>query len=240
MTEAIGPSISDVARALMEARQSASRAGNAAAIQTAAGETGRTGHEGDTVTLSEAAHNAVRRPLLDDTESEAIPLSSLRKITPQGLRSDAEAGLQKIMDDLGVEGDFEFSIQLNDDGSFAVESDDPQAEALEAAINTDPALQRTFRELRMISGFAYHTPLLGDALESSGSARTEAFSAADAARERLNAASYTITMTAGKLTTAFVDPTGTRFGGVGLETEQRVAIWAPIQSEEGAPDTPDI
>jgi len=235
MTEAIGSSIAEVARALAAAKQNNHRSFVTAGTADSAA-TGRTGHEGDAVTLSEAAREAVRLPLPDNTEFKAIPLSSLRKITPQGLRSDAEAGLQNIMDDLGIEGDLEFSIQVNDNGSIAVESSDPHAEALEAAINVDPALRRTFRELQMIARFAYHTPLLSEALKSSGTLRAEAFAAADAAHERLDTASYAISMTGGVLTTAFVDPTGTRFGGVGLESERRVEIWTPIRPEEGAPE----
>ena len=44
------------------------------------------------------------------------------------------------------------------------------------------------------------------------------FDALDAARERLATSSYTITMSGGSLTTAFVDPDGEHFGGIGTDT----------------------
>src|SRR3546814_17508785 len=82
----------------------------------------------------------------------------MKPITPQGLRSGAESALQGIMADLGIEGDFEFSITVKDDSSIAVQSDDPRAKALEQAINADPALQKTLREMKLLSGHALAMP----------------------------------------------------------------------------------
>src|SRR3546814_1656058 len=147
MTDAIGPSVSDVARALMEARQSNSSKSAAASTQVAASGTGRSGNEGDSVALSEAAREIVKIRHPDGTVGEGRLLTGIMKpITPQGLRSGAESALQGIMADLGIEGDFEFSITVKDDSSIAVQSDEPRAKAHEQAINAAPALHKTLRE----------------------------------------------------------------------------------------------
>jgi len=228
MTDAIGPSVSDVARALMEARQANNRAAAAASTQATASGTGRTGNEGDTVSLSAEAQKSIKLEGPDGAKLIPLALTPDMMITPQGLRSDAEAGLQAIMADLGIEGDLEFSISVNDDGSIAVASDDPQAEALEAAINADSALQKTLREMKFFSGHALEMPAMKTALdwmrehEDAVSPRG-LFDEVDALRERIEGSSYTFTMTGGTttggtLTTAFVDSAGESFGGIGTET----------------------
>ncbi|WP_340116598.1 hypothetical protein [Pelagibius sp. 7325] len=218
MTDAIGPSISDVARALMEARQTTSRAA-ATAPQPAATGTGRTANEGDSVTLSAEAQKSIKL----DGSVTPIDMSKVRLITPQGLRSDAETGLQAVMDELGIEGDLHFAITVNGDGSIAVAGDDPQAEALEQAINADPALQKTLRDMEVLSGHSLTMPAMKEALDwmrehEDQPAPRSLFDGVDALRQRIEGASYTFTMTGGTLTTAFVDAAGESFGGIGTET----------------------
>ena len=222
MTDAIGPSTSDVAHALMEARQATHRAA-AAAPQTAASGTRRTGNEGDSVTLSSAAQQAVKLQGPNGEELKPLPISSLRLITPQGLRSDAQAGLQQIMADLGIEGDLEFSIEAGDDGALRVESGNPRAAELEAAINADPALQKTLREMEMFSTHALEMPEMKAAFDWIHEHEDQVpprglFDALDAVRERIEDSRYTVTMTGGTLTTAFMDSSGDSFGGVNTET----------------------
>src|SRR3546814_20189530 len=97
----------------MEARQTSNRA--AAATQEKAA-SGRTGHEGDSVTLSDAAQEALTVRTRDGVELTLIPLGKLKLITPQGQRSEAETAIKQLMADLGIEGDMEFSIEVKDDG----------------------------------------------------------------------------------------------------------------------------
>ena len=218
MTNGIGSSVADVARALAAAKQAnQSSASDASAPPRAA--TGRTGNEGDSVTLSAEAQKSFKL----DGSVTPIDMSKVRLVTPQGLRGDAEAGLQKVMADLGIEGDLEFAISVNDDGSIAVQSDDPQAEALEQAINGDPALQKTLREMEMFSGHSVTMPAMKEAFDWRREHEDEVappglFDALDAARERSENSSYTVIMIGGTLTTAFVDPDGERFGGIGTDT----------------------
>ena len=222
MTDAIGPSVSDVARALMEARQSANRAA-AAGPQSAATGTGRTGHEGDSVTLSDAAQEVLTVRTRDGVELTPIPLDKLKLITPQGQRSEAETAIKQLMADLGIEGDLEFSIEMKDDGSVAVKGAGAHSEQIEAAINADPSLQKLMRNTYMSAKFGYELPAMKEAMDVLRDAgdepvRRDAFAAAHAARDRVSAASFTFTLTQGALTTSFVDPTGERFGGVAPET----------------------
>src|SRR3546814_9156338 len=101
MTDAIGPNVSDVARALMEARQTSNRAAAVATREKAA--TGLTGHEGDSVTLSDAAQEALTVRTRDGIELTPIPLDKLKLITPQGQRSEAETAIKQLMADLRSE-----------------------------------------------------------------------------------------------------------------------------------------
>ena len=222
MTEAIGPSISDVARALMEARQANNRAATTATQEKAA--PGRTGHEGDTVTLSDAAQEALTVRTRDGTELTPIPLDKLKLITPQSQRGEAETAIKQLMADLGIEGDLEFSIEVKDDGSVAVKGAGAHSEEIGAAINADPSLQKVMRNTYMSAKFGYELPAMKDAMDALRDAGDkpvgrDVFAAAHAARDRVAAASFTFTLTQGALTTAFVDPTGERFGGVAPETE---------------------
>lgn len=225
MTDALTPSKSDVAHALMEARQVNRRSPAAAAsslAQTVAA--GRSGHEGDSVSLSPRAQQALAQQAVkvtgpDGQELTPIPLDKLKIITPQGQRSEAEAAIKQVMADLGLEGDLEFSIEVKDDGSIAVQGAGEQGAALEAAINADPALQRLMRNTYMSAKFAYTLPAMKNlfsAGEDQGVDR-QAVQAARAARERVEAASFTLTLTDGLLTTAFVDPAGGRFSTVAPE-----------------------
>ncbi|MEQ9609611.1 MAG: hypothetical protein RLN99_18275 [Kiloniellaceae bacterium] len=221
MTDAIGPSVSDVARALMEARQANNRA--AATSQPAATGTGRTGHEGDSVTLSDTAQEVLTVRTRDGVELTPIPLDKLKVITPQGQRSEAETAIKQLMADLGIEGDLEFSIEMKDDGSVAVKGAGAHSEEIEAAINADPSLQKLMRNTYMSAKFGYELPAMKDAMDALRDAgdepiRRDIFAAAHAARDRVAAASFTFTLTQGVLTTSFVDPTGERFGGVAPET----------------------
>src|SRR3546814_17688508 len=118
MTDAIGPNVSDVARALMEARQTSNRAAAVATREKAA--TGLTGHEGDSVTLSDAAQEALTVRTRDGIELTPIPLDKLKLITPQGQRSEAETALKQLMAHLGIEGDLEFSLEVKADGPVGV------------------------------------------------------------------------------------------------------------------------
>ena len=220
MAEAIGPSAADVARALTAAQQIGQRGAAPGATESAA--TGRTGHEGDSVTLSEAAQTIVR--LRDGTEALPIPLDKLKLITPQGQRSEAEAGIRQMMADLGIEGDLEFSAKQREDDSMAVTSDDPRAAEIETAINGDPALRRALRNMRMSSKIGYEFPAMREMFEASRAAEDKPFAAdlfgnVRSARERTEAASYAFTMTGDVLTTAFVDPSGARFGCIAPELD---------------------
>lgn len=225
MTDAIGPSVPDVVRALTEARQANNRSAAASAAPAEqAAPAGRSGHEGDSVTLSPKAQQALAQQAVkltgpDGQELTPIPLDKLKLITPQGQRSEAEAAIKQMMADLGLEGDLEFSIEVKDDGSIAVQGAGEQGAALEAAINADPALQRLMRNSYMSANFAYTLPAMKDlfsAGEDQGIDR-QAVEAARAARDRVEAASFTFTLTDGLLTTSFVDPDGERFGGVAPE-----------------------
>jgi hypothetical protein len=223
MTDAIGPSVSDVARALMEARQANNRAVTTAP-QSAATGTGRTGNEGDTVTLSDAAQEALTVRTRDGTELTPIPLDKLKLITPQSQRGEAETAIKQLMADLGIEGDLEFSIEVKDDGSVAVKEAGAHSEEIEAAINADPSLQKLMRNSYMSAKFGYELPIMKEAMDAMRAAGDEPvgrelFAAIHAARDRVDAASFTFTLTQGVLTTAFVDPTGERFGGVAPETD---------------------
>lgn len=229
MTDAIGPNVSDVARALMEARQTSNRAAAAATWEKAA--TGRTGHEGDSVTLSDAAQEALTVRTRDGIELTPIPLDKLKLITPQGQRSEAETAIKQLMADLGIEGDLEFSIEVKDDGSVAVKGAGAHSEEIEAAINADPSLQKLMRSSYMSAKFGYELPVMKEAMDAMRAAGDEPvgrelFAAARAARDRVDAASFTFTLTQGVLTTAFVDPTGERFGGVAPETASETTAQA--------------
>lgn len=116
-------------------------------------------------------------------------------------------------------GDLEFSIELRDDHSVTVTSTGAHAAEIEAAIGADPAFERTLRNMLMSSKIAYESPAMREvlnALRAEGNAPVAAdlFAAVSAARDRTAAASYTLSMTQGVLTTAFVDPSGERFGGI--------------------------
>lgn len=221
MTDAIASSTADVARALAAAKQSTARGEGAAGTPGSTG-TGRSGHEGDSVTLSDTAREILTLRTPDGREIEVRPLTGLRVITPQSARLEAEAGLQQVMADLGIEDDLEFAIRSRDDGTLAVSGGHPRAAEIEAAINDDPALRKTLRELHMTSRFAYEGPLMREAIEAARdleevSPGSDPFAATRALRERMQDSSYTLTMTGGVLSTAFVDPAGNRFGGVAPE-----------------------
>lgn len=221
MTDAIASSTAEIARALAAAKQSAAR-GAAAAGTTDTAKTGRSGNEGDSVTLSDTAREILTLRTPDGREIEVRPLTGLRMITPQSARLEAEAGLQQVMTDLGIKGDLEFAIRPRDDGTLAVTGGHPRIAEVEAAINDDPALRKTLRELHMISRFVYEGPLMRDAMEAARDLEevapgTDPFAATRALRDRLQDSSYTLTMTGGVLSTAFVDPAGNRFGGVAPE-----------------------
>lgn len=219
MTEAIASSIAEVARSLAAAKQGAARGVSAAPGPAASAGSGRSGHEGDRVTLSEAAQRIVKLRTADGREIEARPVTGLRLITPQSARAEAEAGIRQVMADLDIEGDLEFAIEPRDDGTIELSSSHPRAAEIEAAINDDPSLCKTLRELQMTSRFAYEGPLMREAMEAVRDAEerpasSDPFAAVRALRDRLQASSYTLTMTGGVLSTAFVDPAGQRFGGV--------------------------
>lgn len=221
MTDAIASSTADVARALAAAKQSAARGATVAGMTARSG-TGRSGHEGDSVTLSDTAREVLKLRTPDGREIEVRPLTGLRMITPQSARAEAEAGIQRVMADLGIEGDLEFTIRPRDDGTLAVSGSHPRAAEIGAAINDDPALCKTLRELHMTSRFAHEGPLMREAAEAMrdaevASPRSDPFAAMHALRQRMQTSSYTLTMTGGVLSTAFVDPTGQRFGGVAPE-----------------------
>src|SRR3546814_12380627 len=92
MTDAIGPNVSDVARALMEARQTSNRAAAVATREKAA--TGLTGHEGASVTLSDAAQEALTVRTRDSIELTTIPLDTLKLTNPPGQRSEAQTAIK--------------------------------------------------------------------------------------------------------------------------------------------------
>src|SRR3546814_15638998 len=74
----------------------------------------------------------------------------------------------------------------------------------------------------MSAKFGYELPVMKEAMDAMRAAGDEPvgrelFAAARAARDRVDAASFTFTLTQGVLTTAFVDPTGERFGGAAPE-----------------------
>lgn len=218
MTEAITSSIAEVARSLAAVRQGAARGASAAGTGASAG-SGRSGHEGDRVTLSETAQRIVKLRTPDGREVEARPVTGLRLITPQSARAEAEAGIRQVMADLDIEGDLEFAIEPRDDGTLDLSSSHPRVAEIEAAINDDPALCKTLRELQMTSRFAYEGPPMREAMEAVRDAEerpasSDPFAAVRALRDRLQASSYTLTMTGGVLSTAFVDPAGQSFGGV--------------------------
>jgi hypothetical protein len=223
MTEAIGSSTAAEAARALAATQQASQRSAAAAAQSAA--TGRSGNDGDSITLSKQAQAILR--LQDGTELLPIPLDKLKLITPEGQRSEAEAAIRQMMVDLGIEGDLQFSIKMRADGSrgggsIVVENSNPRAAEIEAAINGDPALQKTLRNMHMSSKIAYEMPAMREMFEASRAAgdkpvSPDLFSTARSARERTEAASYAFTLTGGILTTAFVDPSGAHFGGVAPE-----------------------
>jgi len=224
MTEAIGSSAAAEAARVLAAAQQASQRSTAAGAAAQSAATGRSGNEGDSVTLSGPAQEIVKLRTADGKEVTWISLNDLEPITPQGERSKAEAAIQQMMADLDIEGDLEFSIKLREDGSMAVTSDDPRAAEIEAAINGDPALQKTLRNMHMSSKIAYEMPAMREmfeAIRAAGDkpASPDLFSTARSARERTEAASYAFTMTGGILTSAFVDPSGGRFGGVAPEAE---------------------
>src|SRR3546814_15455856 len=94
MTDAIGPNVSDVARALMEARQTSNRAAAVATREKAA--TGLTGHEGDSVTLSDAAQEALTVRTRAGIEMTTIQPDKLTLIKTQGqLQKAAPANKQQ-------------------------------------------------------------------------------------------------------------------------------------------------
>lgn len=224
MTEAVGSTAAEAARALAAAQQAQAGQRGTPAGTTETAKTSRTGNEGDSVTLSQAAQELVKIRLPDGTVAEGRPLTGLKPISPESLRAEAEAGIKQMMADLGIEGDLEFSIAPRGDGSLAVTSNDPRAAEIEAAINDDAALQKTLRDSHMIAKFVFEAPAMREAFEtvrSSGhNASTRAlFDSVQAMRERAETSSYTFTMTGGTLTTAFVDPSGERFGGVVPEGE---------------------
>src|SRR3546814_2169184 len=73
------------------------------------------------------------------------------------------------------------------------------------------------RNSYMSAKFGYELPVMKEAMDAMRAAGDEPvgrelFAAARAARDRVDAASFTFTLTQGVLTTAFVDPTGERFG----------------------------
>src|SRR3546814_905540 len=178
----------------MEARQTSNRA--AAATQEKAA-SGRTGHEGDSVTLSDAAQEALTVRTRDGVELTLIPLGKLKLITPQGQRSEAETAIKQLMADLGIEGDMEFSIEVKDDGSVAVRGAGAHSDEIEAAINADPSLQKLMRSSHMSAKFGYELPFMKEAMDAMRAAgdepvARELFAAARAARDRVDAASFTL------------------------------------------------
>lgn len=222
MLDAIGSTVADVARALAAAKQSVRQddGGQAAAASAAPG---RTGHEGDSITISQEARQRYKLEGPDGQPLKPLTLTPDMRITPQGLRGKAEAGMQAILSDLGIDGDVEFSVSVNDDGSIAVQSEDAPAEALESAINADPALQKTLRQMEQMSGHALTMPEMRKIVDWQHAHEDEIPPAGQhdgwrALQDRLGASSYRVTMVGGTLTTAFVDPAGERFGGIGTET----------------------
>ena len=222
MTNAIGNSTAEVARTL-----AATQTSQRSAVTAHPGETSKTAGDGDSITLSKQAQAILR--LQDGTELLPVPLDKLKLITPEGQRSEAEAAIRQMMVDLGIEGDLQFSIKMRADGSrgggsIVVENSNPRAAEIEAAINGDPALQKTLRNMHMSSKIAYEMPAMREmfeAIRAAGDkpASPDLFSTARSARERTEAASYAFTMTGGILTSAFVDPSGGCFGGVAPEAE---------------------
>lgn len=103
MTEAIGSSAAELARALAAAPQAGHRDSGAAAAAQSAG-TSRSGHEGDSVTLSETALQVVKIRHPDGTVAEGRLLTGLKPISPQGERAESEAAIQQMVVDLGIEG----------------------------------------------------------------------------------------------------------------------------------------
>src|SRR3546814_11417120 len=106
------------------------------------------------------------------------------------------------MGDVGIEGDFEFSITVKDDSSIVVQSDDPRAKALEQAINADPALQKTLREMKLFSGHALEMLKMRELMEWMQEHENEIshrslFGAVEAVRERIEGASSTVSTTGG-------------------------------------------
>src|SRR3546814_5785123 len=100
------------------------------------------------------------------------------------------------MADLGIEGDLEFSIEVKDDGSVAVKGAGAHSEEIEAAINADPSLQKLMRNSYMSAKFRYELPVMKEAMDAMRAAGDEPvgrelFAAARAARDRVDAASFT-------------------------------------------------
>lgn len=220
MTEVSGPSAAEAARALAAASQPGQRSTGAGAAAQSTG-TGRSGHEGDSVTLSDDAQEIVKLRLPDGTVVEGRPLTGLKLITPQGQRVESEAAIRQMMTGLGIEGDLEFSIALRDDGSIAATSGGAYAAEIGAAIDADPAFEKTLRDMLMSSKFTYMAEASRTEREAAGTGDSSFpgrwLDSWSAARARTEAASYTFTMADGVLTTAFVDPSGARFGGAAPE-----------------------
>lgn len=218
MTDAIGPGVADVARALAASKQT-TRQNDPAQSAATSSAAGRSGNEGDSVTLSDAAQEIVKIRLPGGTLAEGRRLTGLKLVTPQDQRVETEAALQQMMADLGIEGDLEFSIEVRDGRSIAVTGGGARAADLEAAINGDPQLQRMLGSGYRSAEIAYKFPALKEALDAIRAGENEsvsrnAFAAARAAGQRVEASRYTLTMADGVLTTAFVDQAGARFGGI--------------------------
>lgn len=221
MTEAIGPSAAEAARALAAASQPGQRSTGAGAATQSTG-TGRSGHEGDSVTLSDDAQEIVKLQLPDGTVVEGRRLTGLKLITPQGQRAESEAAIRQMMTGLGIEGDLEFSIALRDDGSIAATGGGAHAAEIQAAIDADPAFEKTLRDMLMSSKFTYMADASRIESEAAGGGGNTSFphrwsDSWAAARARTEAASFTFTMAGGMLTTAFAESSGERFGGVAPE-----------------------
>src|SRR3546814_13669814 len=93
------------------------------------------------------------------------------------------------------------------DSSIAVQSDDPRAKALEQAINADPALQKTLREMKLFSCHALEMPKMRELMDWMREHENEIsprslFGAVAAVRGRIEGSSYTGTVTGGTPTTA--------------------------------------
>lgn len=175
-----------------------------------------TGCSCDTITLSKTAQAA--SAMWTDAASAANPLLSLG--TPQqsdldSLLSQAQSGLQKIMDNLGISSDFQFTLTVQPDGSVKVNSDDPRAAQLQDAINNDPDLRNALVGVHVMSVMQRIAAATGQALDGAQSNENQAsdyFQWVRGVIDQTKTADQVFTMSGGKLTTSFVDANGNQYG----------------------------